>query len=128
MKQQRMTIDEYRREVGQAEPIKKPVHVPGTMNRLERAFAIHLDGMKSDALVAQWWFERMTFKLADDCRYTPDFVATVADGSIHAYEVKGPHVRDDARVKYKTAAEMFPFIRWHWCTQLDGQWTIKAYR
>lgn len=50
----------------------------------------------------------MTLKLADDCRYTPDFWA-VDNGKLTAFEVKG-FFRDDAKVKIKVAARMFPWI------------------
>jgi hypothetical protein len=57
--------------------------------------------------IAAWWYERFTFKLADDCRYTPDFVIQDLDGSLRAEETKG-FWRDDAKVKVRVFATMFP--------------------
>ena len=82
--------------------------VSGEMNGTESAYAIHLDILKDRREILDYWFERFTFKLADGCRYTPDFVVQMADGIIEVHEVKG-HWEDDALVKIKVAAEMFPF-------------------
>ena len=80
----------------------------GQMNGTEAAYAVHLDTRKAAREILDYWFEAMTFKLADGCRYTPDFVVQMADGLIEVHEVKG-HWEDDALVKIKVAAEMFPF-------------------
>lgn len=82
--------------------------VSGAMNGTEAAYAIHLDTLKAAREIVDYWFESMTFKLADGCRYTPDFVVLMADGMIEVHEVKG-HWEDDALVKIKVAAELFPF-------------------
>lgn len=67
----------------------------GQMNRTEAAYATTL--------------EAATLKLADGCRYTPDFAVLRADGIMEMHEVKG-YWTDDARVKVKVAAEKFPFV------------------
>ena len=82
---------------------------PGTMNRTEAAYALALELRKHTGEVAWYAFEAMTFKLAKDTRYTPDFVVMLADGSIELHEVKG-FFEDDAKVKVKVAASMFPFV------------------
>ncbi len=80
----------------------------GAMNKTEAAYAQHLEGLKAAGEVAWYAFEGMTFKLADRTRYTPDFAVMRSDGLMELHEVKG-FWRDDARVKIKVAAEMFPF-------------------
>lgn len=85
-----------------------PRRVPGQMNKTEAAYAQFLDIQLKAGLVQAWWFERLTLKLADDCRYTPDFMVIGSDGVIELHETKG-FMRDDARVKLKVAADMFPF-------------------
>ena len=68
-------------------------------------------------------FEKMTFKLADDTRYTPDFPLLLASGQLECHEVKGtttkklkdgkvkaPYFRDDAKTKIKIAAEQVPMV------------------
>ena len=82
-------------------------HKPGTMNGLERAYAEHLEMLRGMGAILWWCFESITFKLADGCRYTPDFVVMMPNGDLEARETKG-WWRDDARVKIKCAAEKYP--------------------
>lgn len=80
----------------------------GTMNKTEQAYADHLEWLRRMGEVQWFAFEAMTLKLADDTRYTPDFIVMAACGQLEAHEVKG-FWKDDARVKIKVAAEKFPF-------------------
>lgn len=81
---------------------------PGEMNKTEALYALSLVAEKSAGTIAEFWFEAMTFKLAPDTRYTPDFMVMLPDGLIEFREVKG-FMEDDAWVKIKVAAEKFPF-------------------
>ena len=58
-------------------------HVPGVMNVTESRYAEVLQLKKLSGEVLEWLFEAQTFKLADDCRFTPDFMVLYADGTIH---------------------------------------------
>lgn len=59
--------------------------------------------------ILDFGFEKVKFKLAPKTFYSPDFfVITEKEFQIH--EVKG-FWEDDARVKIKVFAEMFPWIR-----------------
>lgn len=79
----------------------------GKMNKTEAAYAEHLK-MKQAAGEILWWrFEGLKFRLADNTFYTPDFAVLCADGTLEAHEVKG-YWQDDAKVKIKIAAEMYP--------------------
>ena len=78
------------------------------MNKLERAYADHLYARQLAGEIKKYWFQGMTLRLGNDCRYTPDFVVLLASGELEMHEVKG-FWRDDARVKIKVAAEMYPF-------------------
>jgi hypothetical protein len=78
------------------------------MNKTENAWADILDAWKKSGSVHEWWFEGITFKLGDDCRYTPDFLVQRPDGKLECHEVKG-FWRDDAKAKIRVAAGMFPF-------------------
>lgn len=80
----------------------------GEMNGLERRYAALLQDRKNRGEIHDYWFESMTLKLAPDCRYTPDFVVQLIDGTIELHECKG-FWRDDARVKIKLAADKFPY-------------------
>ena len=78
------------------------------MNGLEQEYAGLLELRRHAGEVVWWAFEAMTFRLADDTRYTPDFAVMLADGQMEIHETKG-HWEDDAKVKIKVAASMFPF-------------------
>ncbi len=88
---------------------RMPRRVPGTMNGTEAKYAADLEARKRAGEVEDYWFEAVTLKIADACRYTPDFLVQLPDGTIEAHEVKG-FWQDDARVKIKVAAEKFPFV------------------
>lgn len=77
------------------------------MNKTEAAYDAHLWSVRGSVVV--WHaFEAITLKLANNTRYTPDFVVQRTSGAIELHEVKG-FWRDDARVKIKVAASLFPF-------------------
>lgn len=82
----------------------------GEMNETEKKYTKHLETELWCGNISWFKFEGMTFKLADGCRYTPDFVIMRQDGSLEAHEVKGCKAvfRDDARVKCKVFSEKYP--------------------
>lgn len=84
---------------------------PGVMNKTEAAYAQELENRRITGLVREWYFEAVTFKLAPDTRYTPDFLAILSDGTMEFTEVKG-FLRDDAAVKFKIAASQHPWALW----------------
>jgi len=88
------------------------------LNKLERAYLAYLR-----ALGFEWiGIQNITLKLAHDCRLTVDFVSLDANGVLGFTDVKG-FQREDALIKMKIAARMFPF----WVFQIAkrdkyGQW------
>ena len=89
-----------------------PRRVPGTMNKTEARYAEYLEALRLTGEIAGWDYECHTFKLAKDCRLTPDFEIRHNDGSIEYADVKGWQSTDDALVKTKCAAEKFFWFRW----------------
>jgi len=81
---------------------------PGEMNKTEARYAEHLEGQRVLGTVEWFMFEGLKLRLADKTFYTPDFAVMLSDGFIECHEVKG-FWEDDARVKIKVAASMFPF-------------------
>jgi hypothetical protein len=79
------------------------------MNQLEKRYAelLELSTKVKPQEVAAWRFEQVKLRLAKATFYTPDFKVIRPDGLIEYHEVKG-HWEDDARVKIKCAAEMYP--------------------
>lgn len=96
------------------------------MNGTERARAIVLEAQKRDGQLADWRFESVTLKLAPDCRYTPDFYKLHNDGSVEFEETKG-FWRDDAKVKIRVAARLFPEFRFVALKLTRGTWTPEEY-
>lgn len=80
----------------------------GQMNKTEQAYAATLDNCKSAGMLAWFKFEGVKLRLADNTFYTPDFAVMRTDGTMEMHEVKG-FWTDDARVKIKVAADMYPF-------------------
>lgn len=84
-------------------------HRPGRMNKTEALYEKTLLARKMAGEIHDYKFEPVKLRLADSTYYTPDFLVVMADGEIWLHEVKG-FWRDDARVKFKTAAEAFPWF------------------
>ena len=80
----------------------------GQMNKTESEYYQYLKTLERANEVLWFKFEGLKFKLADNTTYTPDFVVMNKDGFIELHEVKG-YWMDDARVKIKVAADMYPF-------------------
>jgi len=81
-------------------------------SKLERRYADHLRARQAAGEIRGWRHESLKFRLADKTWYTPDFQVINADWSITMIEVKGEKWMDDARVKTKVAAELFPEFHW----------------
>jgi hypothetical protein len=77
------------------------------MNGVEAEYALILETRLQRGEIVCYKYERTTLHLADQCRYTPDFMVELPDGTIEFHEVKGWRFEDDALVKIKVAAEMF---------------------
>lgn len=80
----------------------------GERNKTEQAYENLLEAMRISGEVLWYKFEGMKLRLADNTFYTPDFAVMLSSGQIEMHEVKG-FWQDDARVKIKIAADMYPF-------------------
>lgn len=103
----------------------RPRRQPGEMNKLEQAYAALLATRKLAGEILSYEFERVTFNLAKDCRYTPDFKVITADMTVEFHEVKAgqrktrkdgtpyvvPLAEDDGLVKIRAAANQFQEFR-----------------
>jgi hypothetical protein len=110
-------------------------NVCGFKNKTETLYALALDDAKRENKIKEWWYESMTFVLADTAepgangrkqrgvRYTPDFIIQRNDDHLEAHEIKG-FLRDDARVKYLCAKKEFPFIVWKMIQFKHGTWEV----
>lgn len=85
-------------------------HKPGEMNKTEETYAETLEAKRLAGEISAWWFEPITFKLADDTRYTPDFGILHIDGAMEFVDTK-VLLHQHSLVKVKCAAEkFFPFL------------------
>jgi hypothetical protein len=80
----------------------------GEMNKTEAAYAATLEARRAAGEVAWYKFEGVKLRLANTTFYSPDFAVMLATGELQMHEVKG-FWQDDARVKIKVAAELYPF-------------------
>ena len=83
---------------------------PGELNKTEEAYRQHLELRRLAGEIAWYHFEPFALKLAPKTTYTPDFLVQLASGHLEVHEVKG-FWQDDARVKIKVAASMFPVFK-----------------
>lgn len=87
-------------------------------NKLETAFAAYLE--QTQPTLTGLRAGCVTLQLANGVRYTPDLVGWVGD-DLTAWEVKG-FMRDDAAVKLKVAASLWPEISFVLVWKDQGCW------
>ncbi len=104
----------------------RPRHVPGVMNKLEAAYDEHLQLLQREGMVVWYRFESVKLKLAKNTHLTVDFFVMNAAGELEAHEVKG-YWEEDARVKVKVAAEMYPFRFLAIQRADDGAWQTEVF-
>lgn len=69
-------------------------------------------------------YSPFNLRLADKTYYKPDFLVVENDMTLTMVEVKGRWM-DDARVKFKTAAEQFPWLRFVAAVYKNKTWTYE---
>lgn len=84
----------------------------GQMNKTESRYAQRLQLLQGAGKVLWWKFESIKLRLAPDCTITVDFAVMTDAGVLEMHDVKGAKgiYFDDAKVKMRVAADMFPFI------------------
>lgn len=80
----------------------------GEMNKTEKAYDDYLELQKLAGEIVWHKFEAVKLRLADNTFYTCDFAVLGKDMVLELHEVKG-FWQDDARVKIKVAAALYPF-------------------
>lgn len=95
------------------------------MNKTEEAYSRHLELRRMAGEISDWKFHALKLRLAKATFFDTDFLVTLPTGELEIHEVKG-HMEDDAAVKLKVAAEMFPFR--FVLVRRDGQgWSFKEH-
>ncbi len=84
----------------------------GEQNATERRYEAHLERQKQAGDILWYSFEGIKLKLAPKTFLTVDYAVMAASGQLEMHDVKGARAifSDDAKVKMKVAAEMYPFV------------------
>jgi len=84
----------------------------GEMNKTEAAYAERLRALQAAGEVLWYRFEGVKLRLANNTFLTVDFAVLRSDGQFELHDCKGSKAiyTDDAKVKMKVAAEMYPFV------------------
>lgn len=81
--------------------------------------------MRAAGAIAQYDFEAIRLRLAPRTTYTPDFAVWLPDGRLELHEIKGGFAREDAMVKLKVAARLYPAVRFVLARWRRGEWLIR---
>ena len=101
-------------------------------SNLEERYAWYLDLECKGRKIRAWKAHPGSLKIAEGVRYNPDFLVVRLDGVIELHEVKGGYKADSkrydkGRIKFRTAAEAFPWFQFVWVTWQKGQWQVERY-
>lgn len=99
-------------------------HTQERMNKLERAYADHLNLRIACGEVACYDFEAVKFRLANKCWYTVDFLVQLPCGELQAHETKG-WLEDDAAVKLRLMPRIWGAFRLFLVRRKGGAWEIE---
>lgn len=95
-------------------------------NKLEQAFALHLEELKRRGEIAWWGFELIRLRIGKGALYTPDFGVLRPDGAFEFYETKGSFFREAGLVRLKAAKDRFPFFGFYVVRRgKDGGWEFS---
>lgn len=89
----------------------KPLQPKVKMNKTEAEWAWILEVQKRAGEIVDYKYEPFNVRLAGKTFYRVDFLV-VCPGHFEFHEIKGGYIHDDALVKFKTAAELYPWFRW----------------
>ena len=108
------------------------MHIAGEMNKTESAYARHLGLLVAAGEIVAWKFEAVRFTLAHNVAgarnamtYTPDFMV-ITDDDVRFHETKG-FMREDALLKVKMAAELYPWFRWFVIRKTKSGWDSEEF-
>lgn len=109
-------------------------HEPGTMNKTESAYAEFLKIRQLAGEIIGFRFESYKLRLADKTWFTADFMVQLDDGLIELHEVKASDrngktlIEDDAAVKLKVAAELYPEFQFVLVVKTKTTWEFQFLR
>lgn len=113
----------------------------GKKNKVETAYEGHLKLLQLAGEISGFRFEGIKLRIADNTFYTPDFLVFAKDGFVELHDTKGttkkPNskgskvekawVEEDAKLKIKVIAELYPFRTFIVWKSGDGQWMKEQF-
>lgn len=96
--------------------------VPNPWERRARAEVIG-PWIASGEVVGEPVYEGVSLRIAEGCRYKPDWACTRPSGALRVLEVKG-FQREAARVRLLVAAERWPSVQFYLATRAKGAWIV----
>jgi hypothetical protein len=102
-------------------PAAAPTRQRRVMNGTEAAYAAHLGLRQLAGEIVGWKYEAVKLRIGEGCTYCPDFIVWLPDRTSEAHECKG-FERDDSIVKFKAAAEMFPWMTFRMFKRRGQAW------
>lgn len=104
------------------------------MNHTEEKYARYLESRRMVGEIRWWAYEALKLRLADKTYYTPDFLVVANDLALECHEVKSfwksagrAGWEEDARVKIKACAEIFPLKFVAAVLMQDGGWQFEEF-
>ena len=103
----------------------------GQMNKTETRYAEHLEVQRLAGEIVSWQYEPLKLRLGENWKttFTADFMVVRASGEVELVDVKGSGgAEDDARVKIKTAARLYPqfwFVEEMWKAKQWHRWVVS---
>ena len=102
------------------------------MNKTEAAYADLLESKRLSGEIAGWWYESVNLRIGVKCFYKPDFMVMQNDGRIEFHETKAMWSnragwQDDARVKVRAVAELFPMFKFVAAVKKKDGWTFEEF-
>ena len=95
------------------------------MNATEHSFSIGLEVARRAGEIMEWKFESVKLRIAPRCFYTPDFFVEyppIAFRKPLFIEVKGPFIREDARIKFLAAQQIHKWADFEMHQRLHSGW------
>ena len=112
-----------------------PAPKPPKMNLTEQRLEQHLANQKLAGEILWYKMHGFGIRLADNTFFYPDAMVMEKDRSISIYDAKGQNRKtgkglwkDDAKVKIKIAAELYPIFRWRGISHSKKNgWVVEEY-
>ena len=105
-----------------AEP-KRQGKLRGVPNKTELRFlADVLEPMVARGELVRVEYESITFHVHQVAKYTPDWIGWLPGERIRCFEVKGPHIREQDKVRWKAHSAARPWIWWQMWQWKDSRW------